>query len=475
MLGILKPAISFAEGFTAIPSYITRGYNENVTIQVGNIDLQTGNFTPAFPRFFLAGRYLSFSGDFPEGYSGGLSVNFDPPVVIEKEGKISVTNLTISLHSPPVSGEVIQSRTLRIKIGDTWIVKNLWWPELFPLSGSGKNYWPFMPNWKPLATGPPFWFLAALFGGFGKNSGKILTDYYYIDVLVKVKPLHAAQIQPLSLEKLQPNEVMSIPLLVQNLGNYNDTINFRIQGENASRLRVTENSSIALQPGETGKVYVGVASANNFLDTGTLHSITLEAYSSDQPNVTIATQKIAVETQGLYVSEESTTYSIGVGLIVLIIVIFLFYWRRKISETIRKKPEKPWKIPEEQQHLAELKRTDKNAYEQERIMMQDEYKSALLFYKDDGKQYKRFGIRPSQVKKDTSPSFFKKMQVSLKTAVTPKQKSKPKKAISVRPKKKEKKPIEQTIKPVVPAADVAKEKLLVKIRRDQEKQLRKLQ
>ncbi|MCU0850015.1 MAG: hypothetical protein MUC80_01910 [Candidatus Thermoplasmatota archaeon] len=465
-LGALKPPISFAEGFKATPSNITIGYNEKVTIQIGNIDLITGNFSLAFPRFFLAGRYLTFTAEYPEGYSGGLFVNFNPPVVVEEAGKYSITNVTISLNSPPRANDIIQSRTIRIRIADTWIIKNLWWPE-------DKAYWVGGDRWIPFATGPPFWFLAALFGGFGKNSGKILTDYYYIDVLVKVKAFHAVKIQPLTLEKLAPNEIMSIPLLVQNLGNYNDTINFRAKTENNTFLEITQDSSIALQPGEEGQVFVGVASPNNFLDTGTLHEITLEAYSSEEPNVTIATQRIALETKGVYVSEENVTFGFGAGLIFLIVVAFLFYWRRKISETIRKKPEKPWKILEEEQHLAELKQTNKHAYEQERLMMQDEYKSALLFYKDESKQYKRFGIIPSQMKKESSPSFFKKILMSLKTAVTPKQK--PTKAKLVLPKKKEKKPIKQKVKSVIPASDVTKDKLLAKIRREQEKQLRKLQ
>jgi hypothetical protein len=142
-----------------------------------------------------------------------------------------------------------------------------------------------------------------------------------------------------------------------------------------------------LRPGQQGQVFVGIASPDNILDTGTLHSITLEAFSNDQPEShDCYTEHHILETQGLYISEENATYSFGIGLIILCIVIILLYWRRKISETIRKKPEKPWKLPEEQQHLAELKRTDKNAYEQERLMMQDEYKSAMLWYKDQKKQ-----------------------------------------------------------------------------------------
>ena len=101
----------------------------------------------------------------------------------------------------------------------------------------------------------------------------------------------------------------------------------------------------------------------------------------------------------------------------LVVIALLWYWRRKISETIRKKPQKPWKIPEEQQHLAELKRTDKNAYEQERIMMQDEYKSALLWYKDDRKQLRTKPTKEKSIK--TESSIFNKLKTSLKTEAKP--------------------------------------------------------
>jgi len=149
----------------------------------------------------------------------------------------------------------------------------------------------------------------------------------------------------------------------------------------------------------------------------------------------------------------------------------LLYWRRKASETIRKKPEKPWKLPEEQQHLAELKRTDKNAYEQERIMMQDEYKSALLSYKQEKRQFR---VKTTEEKsKNIISSFFKKLQASFKAAGKPKKK--PKKKQAVRLKKQEKKPKEPIVKPIAPIGDITKDKVLAKIKREQEKQLRKLQ
>ncbi|MCX6671766.1 MAG: hypothetical protein NTX92_07590 [Euryarchaeota archaeon] len=234
---------------------------------------------------------------------------------------------------------------------------------------------------------------------------------------------------------------------------------------------MTNNATITLQPGEQGQALVGVAAPANFLDTGTLHSIFIDTYSTDEPTTSIASQRIFVETQGLYFSEESSVYTLGVGLLFLIGVVLFLTWRRKVSETIRKKPQKPWKIPEEQQHLAELKRTDKNAYEQERIMMQDEYKSALLWYKDDRKQLRTKPTKEKSIK--TESSFFKKLTASLKTEGKPKQKQKEK------PKKKSlallKRPKEKIVKPITSIEDITKEKILTKIKREQEKQLRKLE
>jgi hypothetical protein len=104
-------------------------------------------------------------------------------------------------------------------------------------------------------------------------------------------------------------------------------------------------------------------------------------------------------------------------------------------------------------------------------MMQDEYKSALLWYKDDRKQLRTKPTKEKSIK--TESSFFKKLKASLKTEGKLKQKQKEK------PKKKSlallKRPKEKTIKPLVPIEDTTKEKILAKIRREQEKQLRKLQ
>jgi len=468
LIYIFKPPISFAEGYKAFPANISLGVNEKVIVRVGNINTSSGEIEPANDWFFFTDRFLTFSAEVLGGNPSGVwFVNFDPPTVSQKSTTILATNISISLTSPPVATEPIQNTIIRIHIADTWVVKNLWWPEEKSMHFGGENF--------TLFTSRPSWFLAALLGGFGKLSGKILVDQYYVDILVKVKPFHSAKIQALPPSKLAPNEIVSIPVLVENQGNYNDTFNFKIRAETGYPLTLTNNGTITLRPGEQGQAYVGVAVPANFLDTGTLHSIYIDTYSAEEPNTSIAQQRIFVETQGLYFSEENSVYTIGFGLLFIIGVIFFLNWRRKIHGKTGKKPEKPWKLPEEQAHLAVLKRTDKNAYEQERILMEDEYKSALLTYKNDQKQ-----LNVKQIKekaKKTDSSIFKKLITSLQTAIKPKKKQKEKTKKKPVPllKKSEKKPKEKIVKPLVSFEDSSKEKILAKIKREQDKQLRKLQ
>lgn len=71
-----------------------------------------------------------------------------------------------------------------------------------------------------------------------------------------------------------------------------------------------------------------------------------------------------------------------VGAIVLVLVI-LFVRRRKqvIEEEILGKPQKPWTIPVEQVYLKHLKQKDERAwYVVRHHLMEDEYRSALLWY-----------------------------------------------------------------------------------------------
>jgi len=467
--GFLIPKISFNEGFKASPSNITLGVNEKVIFEVGNYDLETGNFTPVKDWFFFADRFLHFEAEVLSGNPGGVwFINFNPPTLSIKQTRILVTNVTLSLTSPPMADEPIQDTIIRITVYDTWVMKNLWWPE-------NKSYWPGGDEWYLGApTAPLFWFLGAL-GGFGSLSGKILTDVYTVDVLVTVKPFHAAKIQALPPSKLSPNQITAIPVLIQNQGNYNDTFNFKIRAENGYPLLLTDNTTITLQPGEQGQALVGVAVPAHILDTGTLHSLILETYSAEEPGSIIASQRIFIETQGIYLSEENSVYTLALMVFFFIVLLLLIrWWRKLVGGKTMVQPEKPWKIPEEQRHLRELKRTSREAYEQERLMMQDDYTSALLWYKNE----KKVGRKKPQKepRKKILPALSKKIVQPIKAIGKPKkkQKEKQKKQSPVPSKKPMVRQKQKIPTPVATVQETSLEKALAKIKKEQEKQLRSL-
>jgi len=154
---IFFPIINFAEGYKATSSNITLGINEKVTFQVGMYNLSSGEFeVPNYP-FFMTQRYATFEANFPSGNPGNVwFVVFDPPLV--KHTKIAhdnllVTNVTISFTAPPQSSDFLQTQLLQIKITDSWVAGNLWWPK--------RSDYPM----------PFFWFAAALTGGSGKWRG----------------------------------------------------------------------------------------------------------------------------------------------------------------------------------------------------------------------------------------------------------------------------------------------------------------
>jgi hypothetical protein len=412
--------------------------------------MTSGQFEPSFFLNNLKAHYLSYRAEFPQGNPGAWYVNFDPQIVYQNTPTdLLVTNATISLSAPPSPTNPIQSAIIRINISNVWVAGNFW------LAGN-------QPGFESVFS-KIFWLLGAITAGYGSLSGKIITEYINVDVLVKVKPYHSIKIQALSPDTIGPNQIATIPILVQNLGNYNDTFNFRFKTETGYPLSITNNNSITLKPGEQGQALIGVASPPNALDTGTLHSIIMEAYSIDEPNITIATQQIPLETQGLYVSQQNTAASAAIGFFILLGIALFIYWRRRVRQNVSIPPEKPWKIPEEQLHLAELKRTDIKAYEQERIMMEDEYKSALYWYDD----YKKSLRKKSKEKKPKKKQKEKPVKAP---------KDKPKKPFSTFFKKAEQLPKveEKKVQPIIPAEDKTKEKALIKIKAEQDRQLKRI-
>ncbi len=478
------------------------------------LNLDTGEFETKWWGLYEE-RFLKFEViEYPGGNEHGKwYVTFNPPTLKVQEGVSLKTNATISLRSPRLAEESIQNGILKVRIYDTWVFGDVYRPR------EGGYFDAFGLR--------ALWFYLALTQGWGTElSGSSITDPYDVDILVRVKPFHFVTFDSIPYIAVRPDEIVSIPITLQNLGNYNDTFSFRVVSDHEN-IRIAEPMSITLAPGEVDKAFLGVSVPPSVFDFGTIHNIEIEAYSIDEVNRTIASRTVTLETKGVYVSEIS-----GLGIfffifIFIILVLFLMMRRRRLLDSICGKPDKPWDIPEEKRYLESLKKRDKDKYSEVLKMMEDEYQSALLWYdsyicsvlqpkpvkKEKNKKEKVEKIKAKKVKKEKSEkklfSLFKKEEKPIEEKIT-EDKQIEEKSVEEKPKKKiknffkktdeaeektsiQEKPIEIeekedlkiTEEPLIKtekdyidkkalAEKVRKERALKKIKQDQDKQKRKL-
>jgi hypothetical protein len=270
------------------------------------------------------------------------------------------------------------------------------------------------------------------------------------DVLVRSAQLKYISISPDEDSKeVAPGAITSFAFTVTNLGYFVESFAVKVHSVDNIQAMPSEPSFV-LQPGTSRQVTIWVITPEKFFDPGTAHALNVSVYSLNNPSQIIS-GGVTVVTKGYYVSPVILFFIVIIIMLVVLIYFLFFYLRAKRERDVYGKPEKPWNIPEEKAYLQDLKQDDKKAYEQERQMMEDEYKSAMLWY-----QHYRAAMKQK-------PKEEKQVQ-----------KEKPKKKLPVLLKKPVEKPKEETVKSVVPVEDTSKEKALAKIKREQEKQLRRL-
>ena len=319
-----------------------------------------------------------------------------------------------------------------------------------------------------------------------------------VEILIRVDKYHQLEIVPPLPLEIKPYQVKSIPLTIKNLGSHIDTFNFRVKCDDENMV-VTPPPALTLKPGEEAEALVGVAAPKRFLSVGSTTSIFVDAYSVDDPE-TVFSNTVILSTTGLNTTG-AATYNFVLMIITLIITLLvLLYLYRKRSEKILKKPDKPWEIPEEKEYLEKLKEKDKKKFKETLKMMDEEYESALLWYR----YYIAITLKKKRMaQKEKEPmrikekfKFLSKLFKDKKEKKVKKEK-KPKKKKEKKPKKekekskliaylledpKEKKPSikkeeekQEKIDKQAEKEKRRKEKALHKIMHEQEKQKRKMQ
>ena len=431
----------FLVAVTADPVYVEIEYGETVTVEAGLLNLKTNYFqffNKSLEDAFFEDRYMKFEViEYPGGNTDEVwQVNFEPEILFLKKGIYLKTNASISLIAPPNSRNAVQSGILKIRIFDTWVYGDLWFP---PNTGMYSEF-PYNIMWMISS------FITMKFGRF---SGSVSVDEKDLNILVKVKPYHKAKLETLSLVKMRPNEITSIPIKIENDGNYNDTFNFRVISKN-DNIVISEPVSITLAPGESKDTFIGVSALPSLFDYGTVHKIKIEAYSVNDENSTAATRTILVETKGVFVSE-----TMGILFVSFIaIVIFAFAYSARRQKNIIKKPKKEIKKKE--------KKTKKDSKDKKKKSDSDSIFSNFF----------------QKTKKDKKEKKKKEPKKQEKTEIK-KEKSEPKeeKKLEIKQKKiEEEKPVEKVvIDKKVEAEKRKKEKALNRIKKDQLKQKRKIE
>jgi len=325
-----------------------------------------------------------------------------------------------------------------------------------------------------------------------------------VEILIRVEKYHQAEIlAPLPLE-IQPYQVKSIPITIVNLGSHIDTFNFRVKCDDESMV-VTPPPVLTLKPGEEVQALVGVAAPRRFLSIGSTASIFIEAYSVDDPD-TIFNNTITLSTTGIYTTGGPTYNFVLLIITLFIIAIILLYFLKKRRQKISTKPDKPWEIPGEKEYLEKLREKDKNKYNETLKMMDEEYESALLWYRyytiatikkkrrikaqEDAKKRKERLKMKEKISKKRKEEKAKKEEEKREAKLKKEEQIKEEKQKELEQKKeeklkvKEKEPIitkKKEEKPEVVVDKKAeiekskKEKALLRVKREQEKQRRNLQ
>jgi len=345
----------------------------------------------------------------------------------------------------------------------------------------------------PLISGPSLWLMNK------KNNLpiKFVNVDSMVPIMLRVNKDHFAEIVPPKPVKIHPNEILSVPVDVKNLGSHIDTFNFRITHDD-EELKIAQPTALTIEPGEQKQAYVTISAPPRLYGLGKTVSINIDAYSIDIPELTFS-NKLILTTEGVYVSA-GIAYYLALALITLLIIIALIIIiLRKLRGSFGKKPNKPWGIAEEKEHLEKLKKKDKKAYKKELKMMEEEYGSALLWYKyyipSLLKERKENKLKQKQ-KKNKKEKKEKKKKIKKTDKI---KKEKTEKRIQIKKekedvkaaKKEEKEPEKPEFKEIEPEEPEfkeettpivdekvdegkrKKEQVLLRIRREQEKQKRK--
>ena len=205
------------------------------------------------------------------------------------------------------------------------------------------------------------------------------TSYVYVPV--KAAPTNYIKMDALedSTKETGPKTIVDFNLDIKNEGYYKDVFEFEIEEENGL-MGLMNQQAVTMLPGETKRVTLEILTPEKFFDPGTPNEVRVYVRSTGNSTKTLIGSLIVV-TKGFYISP--LVGIIAAPIIALLVIGYIgFVWyKNKRDHELFGKPDKPWDSPAEKKFLKELKEKDEEKYNQTLEMMQQEYQSAMLWWK----------------------------------------------------------------------------------------------
>lgn len=188
-----------------------------------------------------------------------------------------------------------------------------------------------------------------------------------------------------NIQSLGPRESGTASLRVQNTGSLVRSFSFALR-ENPCNLKVAAPPSVSIEGYKGVDVPFTVRGPDTRFDPLGLNSeycrVVLDVWATDNPGLVKSNSVTARLSPGVAIDPMLVFWVLVAAAVLVLLVLLLRRRKEKVEEELLGKPQKPWTIPVEQVYLRELKARDPRAwYVVRHYLMEDEYRSALLWYK----------------------------------------------------------------------------------------------
>jgi Ni,Fe-hydrogenase III small subunit len=187
---------------------------------------------------------------------------------------------------------------------------------------------------------------------------------------------------------LKPKQIVDVPIKIRNTSLNARSFDMEVVSNPCGMVALTTNGNVVQQKSLEEYTVSLQAPAKKFWYAYDSCAVTVEVRPQDNP-AQVRTAIIQVQVAGFYVNPVWIINTVEILLVLLLLLFLLARRKARIEEEILGKPQKPWLIPVEVLYLNALRRKDARAwYVVRHYLMEDEYRSSLLWYKSYKKQTK---------------------------------------------------------------------------------------